>query len=303
MAHAQTCFGLIALSWFLSGLAAPCARAQEASTLPSDKTAYTLFNPTPLSAMREMVTDRPDVTESPVTVDAGHFQAEFSYFEYDRNNDRNSRSDSIAVLPANLKVGLLNNVDLQFVFTPYVNERVKSEGFSKRSQGFGDDTELRLKINFWGNDPPPEGWHDPWHGTAFGIMPFIKFPTGSGDLSNDHVEGGLILPLAISLPGGFDLGTMAEFDFSYYDAKGGYGVNFVHSITLDHDIPGVPKLGGYIEYVGIAPCDTGSTYQAIASFGLTYTVNENLILDCGGTAGLSRAANDFTVFVGTSIRF
>lgn len=34
-----------------------------------DKTNYTLFNPTPREFMREMSTDRPDVTESPITVD------------------------------------------------------------------------------------------------------------------------------------------------------------------------------------------------------------------------------------------
>lgn len=291
-------FRIVAVSLVSGSLFTRRAVAQDAASLLVDKGGYTLFNPTPPRAMRAMVTDRPDVTESPVTVDAGHAQAEFSYFQYDRDG----RSDSIAVLPANLKVGLLDNVDLQLVFTPYASERATARGPGRRSRGFGDDTELRLKVNFWGDDPPQEGTPDPWHGTAFGVMPFVKFPTGTGDLGNHRVEGGLIFPLAVSLPAGFDLGTMAEFDFDYDDAKGGYGVNLVHSITLDHDIPGISHLGGYIEYVGVAPCDTGGTYQAVASFGLTYAVNENLILDCGGTAGLSRAANDYTVFVGTSIR-
>jgi hypothetical protein len=40
----------------------------------SDKSRYTIFNPTPRDQMRGLNTDRPDVTESPVTVDAGHFQ-------------------------------------------------------------------------------------------------------------------------------------------------------------------------------------------------------------------------------------
>ena len=38
--------------------------------------------------MREMSTDRPDKTESPYTVDAGHFQVEMDVltYSYDRNN-------------------------------------------------------------------------------------------------------------------------------------------------------------------------------------------------------------------------
>lgn len=47
-----------------------------------DKRQFTLFNPTPDKLMREMSTDRPDTTESPYTVDAGHFQFELDLAEY-----------------------------------------------------------------------------------------------------------------------------------------------------------------------------------------------------------------------------
>ena len=81
--------------------------------------------------------------------------------------------------------------------------------------GFGDDTQIRLKINLWGNDGPQPGFGD----TALAIMPFVKFPTGSGDLTNDHVEGGVILPLAVALPDEFGLGLMAEVDVVYNEAS------------------------------------------------------------------------------------
>ncbi|MEE9212565.1 MAG: hypothetical protein V3U29_07920, partial [Phycisphaeraceae bacterium] len=37
----------------------------------ADKNGYHLFNPTPRHLMRDLSADRPDVTESPITVDAG----------------------------------------------------------------------------------------------------------------------------------------------------------------------------------------------------------------------------------------
>ena len=43
-----------------------------ADPAPADKRHYHLFNPTPRELLREMSTDRPDVTESAFTVDAGH---------------------------------------------------------------------------------------------------------------------------------------------------------------------------------------------------------------------------------------
>lgn len=249
--------------------------------------------------MREMITDRPDTTESPFTVDAGHFQFELSLLDYAYNDDGGVLGDTLSVLPSNIKFGLLNNVDLQLVFTPYVRERTRSNGAETRTDGFSDDTQIRLKLNLWGNDGPQARSID----TAFAVMPFVKFPTGSGDLSNDHVEGGLILPLAVALPADFGLGMMVKVDIVYNEASGGYGVNFVHTATLGRAIPCIEQLGGYIEYIGIAPHQTGGTYQAIASSGLTFALNDNWVLDCGGTVGISDSADDFTVFVGMSFRF
>ena len=53
-----------------------------------DKSAYTLTNRTPEAQLRELNTDRPDLTESPYTVDAGHFQIEMDLvtFTDDRHN-------------------------------------------------------------------------------------------------------------------------------------------------------------------------------------------------------------------------
>ncbi|MGH7176899.1 MAG: transporter [Tepidisphaeraceae bacterium] len=265
-----------------------------------DKSGYNLFNPTPRDMMREMSTDRPDTTESPYTVDAGHFQFELSLLDYAYNDDRGVQTDALSILPSNIKVGLLNNVDIQFVFTPYIRQGLDSdEGSDDTVDDFIDDTQVRLKINLWGNDGPKPGFGD----TAFAIMPFIGFPTGSSDLSNDHVEGGIILPLAIALPGEFGLGLMPEVDFVYNEASGGYGVDFVHTATIGHDIPGIDNLAGYVEYIGIAPHDTGGTYQAFASGGLTYALTDDWVVDFGGTVGISNSADDFTVFVGTSFRF
>src|SRR5678815_4094255 len=97
-----------------------------------DKSRYHLFNPTPLEYMREMSTDRPDKKESAYTVDAGHFQFETDLVSYTRERDRSGggdmRTDAYAIAPVNLKLGLLNNVDLQIVLDTYnrvrVNDRV-----------------------------------------------------------------------------------------------------------------------------------------------------------------------------------
>src|SRR5437667_1197436 len=92
-----------------------------------DKSDYTLFNPTPRPLMREMNTDRPDKTESPYTVDAGHFQIEGDIlsYTYDRYNPAHTdtRIETVSIAPMNLKVGLRNDVDLQLVLETYTSVR------------------------------------------------------------------------------------------------------------------------------------------------------------------------------------
>jgi len=267
-------------------------------SLAGEKDGFHLLNPTPRSQMREMRTDRPDTTESPISVDAGHVQFELSLVDHAYNDDNGVRSKTLSILPTNIKIGLLNNVDIQFVLTPYVQSEFEADDMKDTIDGFSDDTQIRLKVNLWGNDGPHRVYGD----TAFAVMPFIKFPTGSGDLSNDHVEGGIILPLGIELPGEFGLGLMAEVDFVYNEGTGEYGIDFVHTITCGHAIPGAEALGVFIEYIGIAPHQTGGTYQAIVSAGITCVMSDNWILDFGGTVGLSDSADDFSVFIGTSFR-
>ena len=275
-------------------LAAAANPHPQAEPSPTPAAHYDLFHPTPQAQLRDFSTDRPDVTESPYTVDAGHLQIELSLAEYSLGSDRTTRT--LDVLPVNLKLGLFDNVDIQFIFTPYQRQITRDEGQRNVDDGFSDETLVRLKINLQGNDG---------EGVALAMMPFVKLPTGTGRLSNGHVEGGLIVPLGTDLPNDFTLGAMLEADLVYHDASDEYGVDLVHSVTLGHPIAGL--LNGYIEYVGIiprgAPAGIESRYQAIGSAGLTYQLRDDLILDVGARLGFSGDADRSAIFMGASTRF
>ena len=268
----------------LAAVSAPAARA-------ADKDRFTLFNPTPRESMREMETDRPDVTESPVTVDAGHFQVEMSFFEFTHDRTDGVTTDTLAVLPSNLKVGLLNNVDLQFVVDPYVNVRTAGGGSSARADGFGD-TQVRLKVNVLGNDGGA---------VAMGVMPYVQFPTGAGDLGSDHYEGGLIVLLRFDLPAEFELSPMLDVGYvRELDGGDGYGLAVLHTLSLGRPIVG--DLRGYVEYVGVSYAGAGATYTAAISSGVVYKLSPDVNLDGGVIVGLSDSADDYTVFAGMSFR-
>jgi len=94
----------------------------------------------------------------------------------------------------NFKVGLFNQADFQLIYDNYLNVRTEDQTAQTTAtqSGFGDLT-ARLKINLWGDDGGK---------TAFGLLPFVKFPVNTGHTGNSLVEGGMILPLAVKLPQG-----------------------------------------------------------------------------------------------------
>lgn len=261
---------------------------------PPDKSGYHLFNPTPRSLMRPLSADRPDATESPITVDAGHVQVETSFFDFTQDDEKGVRVDSWTVFDTNVKIGLLHHVDLQFVFGAYNEEKTDPDGLSSQTlNGFGD-LQLRLKINLWGNDP------DDVTKTAFGIMPFIKIPTGT-EVSNDKGEGGFIMMLGWDVAETWGLGFQVEFDFVYDEVDDDYDVELLHTVVLGFDV--VDPVGAFLEYVGIVSSDGESDYQAILSAGVTYTINEDLVFDVGTQVGLSDEADDVNLFTGVTVRY
>jgi hypothetical protein len=262
-----------------------------------DKSRYTLFNPTPRELMREMSTDRPDKTESPYTVDAGHFQVEADILNYahDRHNTdfSNTRIESVGIAPVNLKMGLCNNVDLQLVIESYTAVRAHdvSTGAVQKNRGFGDIIP-RVKWNVWGNDSGR---------TALALMPFVKLPTNQDDLGNNSVEGGLIVPLAVALPYGWGMGLMAEADFNRDSIGDGHHAEFINSITFAHDIAG--NLAGYIEFWSVVSTESDSKWVGTFDIGLTCGLTQDIQLDAGVNLGITRSADDINPFLGVSWRF
>ena len=257
-----------------------------------EKNGYNLFHPTPDSLLRELTTDRPDKTESPYTVDAGHYQIELDLLNYTQDCT-DQAVQTLAIAPSNLKVGLFNNVDLQFIVETYTILRTSGHDPQAHEtvSGFGDVL-IRCKTNFWGNDGGT---------TAGGMMPFLKLPTGATELGNGAVEGGIIFPLAITLPQEWSMGLMTEVDHLRNSDSSNYHQEFINSITFGHGIIG--QLAGYLEFFSSISSERDVEWIGTVDFGLTYNLRSNVQLDAGVNIGVTRAADDLNSFVGLSVRF
>jgi len=227
-------------------------------------------------------------------LDKGHTLLEMDFATVDFSQDGRSRSRNLSVADFNLKFGLTNNSDLQIGFNPWV--QVLSEDLASgatQTQGGQGDLVIRLKVNLWGDDGGK---------TNFGLMPFVKIPTAASGIGNGATEGGLILPLGLTLGAGFDLGTMIELDANKNGSDGGTHGEGVFSASLGHALIG--NLSFYLEYWGLVTAEPGANGQQSIDAGLTYGVGPDTLFDLGINVALLDAGNqDLNPFIGVSRRF
>jgi hypothetical protein len=272
------------------------AGAQETNAVPPDKSGYNLFNPTPDEYMREISPDRPDKTDSPFTVDAGHFQLEMDYanFTYDAPTAAhgNLKTEDYQLAPMNVKVGVLNNLDFQLVLSPYQWQRIedKATGTIEKNSGFGDIAP-RVKVNLIGNDG---GFF------ALALIPFVKFPTAQDNLGNGAYEGGVGIPYAFNVPN-WDVGFQTTVSISQDAASSGHHAEIANSVSIGHAVVG--KLEYHVEFFSSVSTERNSDWIGTFDTWFTYQVNENLIFDSGIYIGVTKAADDWHPWVGMTWRY
>jgi len=263
---------------------------------PTDKSTYTLWNPTPDANMRAFATDRPPKANTAYTVDAGHFQVESDLINYSYTNYGGVNTRSFEALDPVWKIGLTNWADFELQFNGYQSMAAHDDAtgaLTAHGHGFGD-VYVRTKINPFGNDG----------GTAaLALIPYVKVPSGTALISNGVVESGVIAPLVLNLPMDFSVTLETEFD-ALKDANDSLRhANFVNLANLSHPILGIEGLAATIEVYSSIGTDRATPVIYTFDSALTYLVAKNLQLDIGLDIGLNPAAPKQQVFAGISTRF
>jgi hypothetical protein len=237
--------------------------------------------------LRELSTDRPDSTESPFTVDAGHMQLELDVTSYTRTRLDGVKTTELAIAPFNVRYGITSNLEAGIFVVPYLRVTEKPrQGPGSRSTGIGDTT-VRTKVNFWGN----EGG-----GTALGIMADLKLPTAADGLGNDKTEGALTFPFAYELGAGWEGAGMTSVEYIHDGTK--RRAVWVNTMTVAREI--MPDVGGFLELTSAAG---EGRHVATFNCGITRAVGPSTQLDLGLNIGISHTAPDLTIFAGFSRKF
>ena len=267
------------------------AKASKSKAKP-DKNQYWLLNPVPPDQMRSFSPDRPTKSNVPYTVDAGHFQYETGLVNFTRQVIGGVHTDTILVPNPTFKVGVTNNADLE-VIVPFAGVHTfSSSGPSSTIWGIGD-TFARAKINLWGNDGGD---------TAAAVIPYVKAPSAPLGIGDGAIEGGLIGPLAVTLPHNFTLLLVPEIDVLKDSADDGRHGNFIFDINLSRGV--IKNVTAYVELWADYNNDPiVKTTQVSFDTAVAWVVVPNVQLDVGANFGLTSATPALQVYTGLSQRF
>lgn len=237
--------------------------------------------------MRDLETDRPDATESPISVDRGHFQLEAGLVTWSRDESGSDVVESWSLGEMNIKYGLTDSMDAQLIIVP--SERVRTVTGNQETELEGvSDLTLRLKKNVWGNDGGS---------TAFGLLPYVTIPSGS-EVSTKTGGAGLVTPFSWNIGENWGLGTQVELAYEWNDEESDHTFNVTHTCVLGFDV--TDQFGFYLEHILSAG---DHRLESSASFGITFLVNKFLQWDAGSIVGLTDSANDVLAFTGFSWKY
>jgi hypothetical protein len=215
----------------------------------------------PISAkaeLAEMVTDRPDFTESTKVVGKGVIQIE-NGFTRERSPDGSNMSGPELLL----RVGLGKRLEFRIGGDGFLSQRMPG----KASVVGYSDVEVAAKIVL-----VEQGRHRP----ALSLIPLVSAPAGSPFFSSGGWDPTLKVALGKDLPKGFGLGGNANF--ASLNTLQGRFFQTAWSASLGHSLG--HGFGAYWEVFGFAPWDKGSSAASWnANTGVTRSIGKNAQVD------------------------
>jgi len=259
-------------------------------TIKVDKKQYTLFRPTPRRYMRPMVPDRPGITESPYSVDAGHVQYEADALRLLTRREGTTYGHDWYINHALAKVGLSDRTDLQVGVDSYTDTRNYDEADPAQTQeyrGLGDVT-LRLKHTLVGDD------NSRW---ALGLIGYMTLPTG-GPRGDGAVEFGAVLPAVYQLTKPWSIGGQVATEVYWdRDTQSRY-LQLTPTFTTDYQF--TKLVQAFVELVGYKDVRQVQ-WRSSVNTGLQLDISDNVQFDFGTHLPITNSV-DREYFLGLSFR-
>jgi hypothetical protein len=231
----------------------------------------------------ELITDRPDFTESSTVVGRGVTQVELgTMMEAGGASSPGVRTVTTPLIL--VRAGINSRLELRFSSDGFVNAHAQGGAVAGTS-----DIEISGKIIL------RDGARG---GLALAVLPIVSLPTGARGISSDSVDPTVKFTWAAPLPAGFDLSGNVNLA-RLRDELGRYTEHAV-SASMSHALAG--GFSGYWEVFGFMATGTARPASWTANSGVTHAVGANMQFDVEVGRGLSAGAPAWFVGAGFAIR-
>ncbi len=224
------------------------------------------------------------VTEIPQTIEPGRFLVRMDAISlgFNRDTTEANKYTALGLASTILSTGITSDFDVQVGAQLFLRQTFQYRGTNSTHSGLGD-VSFRVKWTFW---------RDAANGAAAAVIPYVKVPTHRGGVSNDHLEGGFIVPWATALGAGATAGAMFQWDVLRNDLNNGYDSRWFLSGYVQRDI--TQALGVYGEATAAVSSASSSSFAGTLGGGATLRVSKNVQWDYGLSRGLGGSATDWT---------
>ena len=240
----------------------------------------------------EMVTDRPDQTESTAIVPIGRTQIELGVGL--AQEDVDGFDLEISGGPATLvRIGLTDSIELRLGWEGWIEEEIDFGPESVSADGFGD-AEVGTKIGLREGDGVSP---------AVAVIVATSVPVGEEGFSSERFDPSARLTVSHDFASGVGLGWNIGIESGSEPSDDGGRTTLTTAIyTLAAGFPASDRWGVFVEAFGDVPLSAEGDPAHLLDAGVTWLVRPSLQLDAAAGAGISDAAPDWFAAVGLSVR-
>jgi len=233
-----------------------------------------------------IITDRPDITESAITVPINSLQVETGFVLQHSNeflNDANANLESFSIAGTLLRYGLTSSIELRAA-TEYLHQRfslpstnIKHEGIN--SLLLGSKIQLfRDEISF------PDA----------ALFLHLNLPVGNENFISDKIEPEVIIALSHPLNERFSISSNLGGNYTSKE-------QLYYLYTLSFGISLSDKFGTFLEIFGEAAPEIAASNNLDA--GITYLIQSNFQIDTSAGINFNDPGYNWFLNAGAAFRF
>ncbi len=235
----------------------------------------------------EMVTDRPDFTESAGTVRPGWYQLETG-FAVTWETIKEGRARSVTFPYPLLRLGLTRRLEIRYSSDGYVRNRFFNNDGQRLNQGH-NDLEVGMKYL---------AWHEKQFLPQLAVIGQLSEPLGASNLTSGTLDPKMKLCWSKDFEGGW--GLSGNFNYMYLTQDRQRFLERDSTVSLGHDL--VAGFKGYVEFYRLSNLSLERDSLSIAQLGWARQIKGNFQFDMSVAKTVANSTPQWSIMGGFSYR-